>query len=151
MRAAAETALATIAGETGPVDTVVAGVTGMTAPTPQSELLAELITAAFAARHIRTMSDSNLAYLCAFAPGVGILVYAGTALDGFACGEDGSLVLVGGKGVIIDDAGGGYWIAMRGLRSILRREDEAPGSAWGTPLGRAFARRTGGDWPSVRK
>ncbi len=152
MRAAAEAALARIASEAGPLAGVVAGVTGMTAPTPESELLTELMRAAFGTSRIEAMSDSRLAYLCVFAPGEGVLVYAGTGSAASHLAADGALTLVGGKGVIIDDAGGGHWIATRALRSLLRREDAAPGSAWKTPLGRAFARRTGGaDWPSVRQ
>ncbi len=98
------------------------------------------------------MSDTRLAYLCAFAPGEGVLVYAGTGSAASHVAAEGGVTLVGGKGVIIDDAGGGYWIATRGLRSLLRREDARPGSAWKTPLGQAFARRSAGaDWPSVRQ
>ncbi len=152
VRAAAEAALSGIAAEAGPVESVLAGVTGMTAPTPESTLLTELVTILFGARRVEAMSDTKLAYLCAFAPGEGILVYAGTGSAASHVAADGSVTLVGGKGVIIDDAGGGYWIATRGLRSLLRREDAAPGSAWGTPLGKAFARAVGGaDWPSVRQ
>ncbi len=152
VRAAAEAALSVIAAEAGPVESVVAGVTGMTAPTPESALLTELVTTLLGAGRVETMSDTKLAYLCAFAPGDGILVYAGTGSAASHVATDGSVTLVGGKGVIIDDAGGGHWIATRGLRSLLRREDAAPGSAWGTPLGQAFARAVGGaDWPSVRQ
>jgi N-acetylglucosamine kinase-like BadF-type ATPase len=151
VRAAAEAALAAIAAATGPVENVLAGVTGMTAPTPESVLLTDLITEILEARRVEAMSDTKLAYLCVFAPGEGILVYAGTGSAAAHVAVDGGLTLVGGKGVIIDDAGGGYWIATRALRSLLRREDAAPGSAWETPLGQAFARAVGGaDWPSVR-
>ncbi len=152
VRAAAEAALRAIAMEAGPAERVVAGVTGMTAPTPESALLTELISGILGARQIEAMSDSRLAYLCAFKPGEGILVYAGTGSAASHVAADGSVTLVGGKGVIIDDAGGGYWIATHGLRSLLRREDAVPGSAWPTPLGHAFARLFGGaDWPSVRQ
>ncbi len=129
-----------------------AGVTGMTAPTPESALFSALVTEILGAARVSAMSDTTLAFRCAFAPGEGILVYAGTGSAAAHVATDGGLTLVGGKGVVIDDAGGGHWIATRGLRSLLRREDAAPGSAWGTPLGEAFARAVGGaDWPSVRQ
>jgi glucosamine kinase len=150
--AAAAASLEAIAAETGPVGAVVAGVTGLTAGTAEADALRSMIERAFGASRIAVMGDSRLAYLSVFAPGEGLLVYAGTGSIAAHVSRDDTLVTVGGKGVIIDDAGGGHWIATRALRSILRREDAEPGSAWGTPLGLAMAARIGGsDWPSVRR
>lgn len=152
IRAAAEASLRSIAGQAGPADAVVAGVTGLTAPSSEAAALRAIIAEAFGARDVAVMSDSRLAYLSAFAPGAGLLVYAGTGSVAIHVGDDGSSIAVGGRGVIIDDAGGGYWIATRALRSVLRREDASPGSAWPTPLGRALGERLGGvDWPTVRQ
>lgn len=152
MRAAAEASLASIAAETGPADAVVAGVTGLTAGTAECEIMAELIRKAFSAHRVMALGDGHLAYLSVFQPGEGLLVYAGTGSAASHVAADGTQTLVGGKGVVIDDAGGGHWIAVRALRSILRREDAVPDSAWSTPLGAALARRVGGrDWPLVRQ
>jgi glucosamine kinase len=53
--------------------------------------------------------------------------------------------------VLLDDAGGGYWIAREALRQVWRREDEAPGTGGDGPLGRAlFARLGGSDWATTR-
>lgn len=152
VRTAAEAALAAIAAEVGGADAVVVGVTGLTAGTAEAEALGAMIADAFAASRVAVMGDARLAFLSVFAPGEGHLVYAGTGSIAAHVAKDGALTLVGGKGVVIDDAGGGHWIATRALRSVLRREDAAPGSAWRTPLGLALSARIGGaDWPTVRQ
>jgi len=152
IRLAAKASLTAIAAAVGSAEAVVAGVTGLTNPSPEAEALSAMIAAAFGASRVAVMSDSRLAYLGVFAPGEGILIYAGTGSVASHVAADGALTLLGGKGVILDDAGGGYWIAVRALRGVLRREDEAPGSAWDTPLGRTLAARIGGcDWLSVRQ
>jgi N-acetylglucosamine kinase-like BadF-type ATPase len=151
VKAAAVAALAAIAAAAGPADVVVAGITGLPPGAPEAETLQAMLREVFGAAEIRLMSDLKLACLTAFAPGEGSLVYAGTGSAAAHVAEDGTFVAVGGKGVIIDDAGGGHWIAVAALRSVLRREDSAPGSGWETPLGQALAARLGGaDWPSVR-
>jgi glucosamine kinase len=149
--AQAERALAEIAATVGPVATVVAGVTGLSAGTPEAETLDRLIRQRLGATHTLIMSDIELAARTAFPPGEGILVYAGTGSIAAHLAADGTLHTAGGKGVLIDDAGGGYWIAVRALRAVLRAEDGEPGSGWATPLGRALAERLGGTaWPTVR-
>lgn len=152
VRAAAGASFKAIAAAAGPADIVVAGVTGLPPGAPETETLSAMLRAAFGAGEVLLMSDLRLACLTAFAPGEGSLVYAGTGSAAAHVARDGSFVAVGGKGVIIDDAGGGHWIAVAALRSVLRREDAAPGSGWKTPLGRALAARLGGaDWPSARR
>jgi glucosamine kinase len=152
MKTRAERVIAELSRDVGRVDRIVAGVTGLNTPSPESTQLSTMLEAAFLAGTVRLMPDSSLAYLTAFQPGEGILVYAGTGSVGAYVQPDGRLVLVGGKGVIIDDAGGGYWIAVQSLRSVLRADDHAPGSGWNTPLGAALEKRTGGrDWPTVRQ
>ena len=57
----------------------------------------------------------------------------------------------GGRGVLLDDGGGGYWIAREALRHIWRREDEAPGSWQASPMAEAvFAQLGGSDWSLSR-
>jgi N-acetylglucosamine kinase-like BadF-type ATPase len=57
----------------------------------------------------------------------------------------------GGRGAVIDDAGGGHWIARQALQLVWRAEDATPGAAAATPLGRALAQAVGGDdWPATR-
>jgi glucosamine kinase len=97
-------------------------------------------------------SDIEIAYLDSFAPGAGYLVYAGTGSIGAYIDSGGQLHRAGGRGVYLDDGGGGYWIARAALRHIWRLEDEAPGSWRSSPMAQAvFARIGGDDWALSRQ
>ena len=104
---------------------------------------------------IEIASDIEMACLASFAPGEGYVVYAGTgSIAGFV-DETGVLQRAGGRGVLIDDAGGGHWIATQALRALWRLEDEGPGSAASTPLGRCIGERIAermgaADWAATR-
>jgi glucosamine kinase len=149
--ARAEQAIVTMSRRIGRVDVIVAGITGLSRHTPEAVRLSNLLADSFGTSAITLMSDIELACRTVFAPGEGILVYAGTGSIAAHVTADGAIVTAGGKGVLIDDAGGGYWITIRALRAILRAEDTTPGSGWVTPLGRAMAEALGGsDWPVVR-
>jgi N-acetylglucosamine kinase-like BadF-type ATPase len=52
---------------------------------------------------------------------------------------------------LLDDAGGGFWIARQALRQIWRAEDEAPG-AWrnSAMAGAVFTHIGGSDWSASR-
>ena len=105
---------------------------------------------------IEIASDIEMACLASFAPGEGYVVYAGTgSIAGFV-DETGVLQRAGGRGVLIDDAGGGHWIATQALRALWRLEDEGPGSAASTPLGRCIGERIAermgaADWAATRQ
>jgi len=102
-----------------------------------------------AAVHVGT--DIELACRAAFAPGEGVLLVAGTGTIAAVLGVDGTLNRVGGRGAVVDDAGGGYWIAREALKLVWRLEDAAPGRGVATPLGRALAQAVGGeDWAATR-
>jgi glucosamine kinase len=136
----------------GRVDAIVAGITGLSRGAPEAMRLHELLAQAFGTQAITLMSDIELACRSVFTHGDGILVYAGTGSIAAHVMADGAVVTAGGKGVLIDDAGGGYWIAIRALRVILRAEDTRPGSGWSTPLGQFLTETLGGsDWPTVRQ
>jgi N-acetylglucosamine kinase-like BadF-type ATPase len=95
--------------------------------------------------------DMWIAYLSAFAPGEGVLVYSGTGSIGYFLGADKEVIRVGGRGSLIDDGGSAFWIAVHALRHVLRAEEERPRSGWATPLGAALARAVGGEgWNEVR-
>jgi N-acetylglucosamine kinase-like BadF-type ATPase len=98
------------------------------------------------------MSDIELACRAAFAPGAGIVVYAGTGSIAAFLDGSGTLQRAGGHGAVIDDAGGGHWIARQALRHIWRAEDEAPGAWRQSALARAvFAQVGGSDWAHTRQ
>jgi glucosamine kinase len=121
-----------------------AGVTGIGSSAPQ---LAEMLSEVFATpvNHIVVTSDVEVIYRGALAPGEGYLVYAGTGSIAAFVDHGGTLHRAGGRGVILDDAGGGYWIAREALRRIWRREDEQPGVWKSSPMAQALFAEVGGD------
>ncbi|WP_426192384.1 BadF/BadG/BcrA/BcrD ATPase family protein [Massilia sp. DWR3-1-1] len=97
-------------------------------------------------------SDIEIACLDSFAPGQGYLVYAGTGSIGAYIDADHAFHRAGGRGVVLDDGGGGFWIAREALRQIWRHEDEAPGAWQHSAMARAvFAHIGGSDWDLSRQ
>jgi N-acetylglucosamine kinase-like BadF-type ATPase len=130
---------------------VEAGLTGFGG---DSELLqrwlAELLHVDPAAVHFS--SDMEIAYRASFAPGDGYLVYAGTGSIGAFIDTDGQFHRAGGRGVVLDDGGGGFWIAKEALRHIWRLEDESPGAWRASIMARAVFDYVGGDdWAYSRQ
>jgi glucosamine kinase len=128
-----------------------AGVTGL-GPAQAAELATRVAqTLGLPEGAVTVASDVELAYRAAWAPGEGLLVYAGTGSIAAQLAPDGTLQRAGGRGAVIDDAGGGHWLAREALRLVWRAEDEQPGAGIATPLGRALARAVGGDdWATTR-
>lgn len=69
-------------------------------------------------------NDTTLAWHAAFPQGRGHLVSAGTGSVGMSFDAEGRRVIVGGRGILVDDAGSGVWIALRALDLLFRRIDE---------------------------
>ncbi|MTW12940.1 ATPase [Pseudoduganella eburnea] len=100
---------------------------------------------------ITLCNDIEVAYLDAFEPGEGYLVYAGTGSIAAFIDEQGEFHRAGGRGVTLDDAGGGYWIAREAMRRIWRGEDEQPGVWQESPMAHAVFDHIGGsDWSFSR-
>ena len=115
-----------------------------------ANFLADMLGVAPAAVALRT--DIEIAYLDCFAPGEGYLVYAGTGSIAAWIDAQGQFHRAGGRGVTLDDGGGGFWIARKALRSIWRREDEQPGAWQTSAMARAvFAQIGGSDWDRSRQ
>jgi N-acetylglucosamine kinase-like BadF-type ATPase len=149
-RAAALAALSAFAAQVAAVATpsrVVAGITGLEAGSEVAVLYARHLADAFGTAAVTVLNDMDIAYLAAFAPGEGILVYAGTGSVGYHVAADRSVTRIGGHGYLIDDAGGGFWIGRQALRHVLRARDAraAPGA-----LDRAVAAMAGDSWDAVR-
>ena len=127
-----------------------AGVTGFGGDgAALQQMLAELFGLAPAA--VALTSDIESAYLASFAPGEGYLVYAGTGSIGAFIDSTGQFHRAGGRGVYLDDGGGGYWMARAALRHIWRGEDEEPGRWRASPMAHAvFAQIGGDDWALSR-
>lgn len=131
---------------------VVAGITGF-ADARERDGLAAMIAHALAINSdaVQISNDIDIAYRDLFAPGAGYLVYAGTGSIAAFIDSANQFHRVGGHGGILDDAGGGVWIALEALRHIWRAEDECPGSWRQSALGRElFARIGGNDWAASR-
>lgn len=97
-------------------------------------------------------NDIEIAYLASFKPGEGYLVYAGTGSIGAYIDDHGGFHRAGGRGVVLDDGGGGFWIAREALRHIWRREDEQPGAWENSPMAHAVFQHVGGsDWSFSRQ
>lgn len=130
---------------------VCAGLTGFGG---DSAVLTDWLAALLAvpASAIGLCNDIEIAYLDSFAPGEGYLVYAGTGSIAAFIDTGGILHRAGGRGVVLDDGGGGFWIAREAMRRIWRREDEAPGAWQDSALARAVFEHVGGsDWSFSRQ
>jgi N-acetylglucosamine kinase-like BadF-type ATPase len=97
-------------------------------------------------------NDIEIAYLASFRPGEGYLVYSGTGSIGAFIDAGGGFHRAGGRGVVLDDGGGGFWIAREALRHIWRLEDERPGAWEASPMAHAVFQHVGGsDWSFSRQ
>ncbi len=149
----AEIAAAVRAHQPGgqPVGALIAGLTGFDGD--QAPLFAALASQALGvpAAAVQTLNDIELVCHNSFAPGEGIVVYGGTGSVAAFLDAQGRLQRAGGRGVVIDDAGGGHWIAREALRLVWRGEDEQPGAWQGSALARAVFGHIGGSgWAVTR-
>ncbi len=129
---------------------LVAGITGLTGDSPQADQARQMLSEALRLdpARIEVQDDLWIGYHAVFQPGEGHVVYAGTGSVGMHIRADGSVLRVGGRGVLIDDAGSAFAIGRAALALLYRRIDrgDAPG-----PLGEAlFAEVGGDDWNTMR-
>lgn len=95
--------------------------------------------------------DVELAFHAAFAPGTGHLIVAGTGSVGLSVSPDGGVTRVGGRGILIDDAGSASWIALRALDALFRAQDRDGDFRAAPALARAFEAAVGAKgWPGAR-
>jgi N-acetylglucosamine kinase-like BadF-type ATPase len=128
-----------------------AGVTGL--DPVHADAFAQRLAASLGTAPGSTHACSDIELLCraAFPGGEGIVLYAGTGSIAALRAADGTLQRAGGRGALIDDAGGGHWIACQALRQVWRAEDDTPGVWQASPLARRLFERLGGaDWASTR-
>lgn len=150
------TAFATIAASLDPrrfaIVSVTLGVTGFGAAVRGE--VKEIVAGAFevAGDAIIVIDDVALAYLANFAPGEGHLVSAGTGSIGIHIAADGGFTRVGGRGILIDDAGSGSWIALRALDLMFRELDHSGSFGKVAVLAERMFHEVGGaDWSDVRQ
>ena len=128
-----------------------AGLTGLGGASAQLQLwLSTLFD--IPASSIALCNDIEIAYAACFQPGEGYLVYAGTGSIGAWIDGAGVFHRAGGRGVMLDDGGGGFWIAREALRHIWRSEDEQPGAWTASSMACAVFEHVGGsDWDLSRQ
>ena len=135
----------------GRVCGVVAGITGLSATAPEAATAATLLADAIgvAPARVHVEDDIWIAYHAAFAPGEGHVVYSGTGSIGVHIRRDGTVVRVGGRGMLIDDAGSAFWLGREALNHIWRaRDEDRPATS---PLAEAMFTVIGGtDWDRAR-
>jgi glucosamine kinase len=133
------------------VTAVAAGITGLDAA--QVPLMQRLLAQAFGAAQALACNDIELLCRAHTQPGSGALVLvAGTGSIAAALDAAGLLQRAGGRGVLIDDAGGGAWIALQALRLVWRAEDAQAGASERGPLAQALAAAVGGaGWAAARQ
>ncbi|MGB3335881.1 MAG: BadF/BadG/BcrA/BcrD ATPase family protein [Devosia sp.] len=149
-------ALSAIAAEIGTarytIVSVTAGLTGYGAAVLGD--VKTLLGAIFgvAVDRIVVVDDVALAYVANFAPGEGHLISAGTGSIGIHIGKGGDFIRVGGRGILIDDAGSGSWIALRALDRIYRALDHHGSFENVERLAHHLLAHVGGqDWSDVRQ
>lgn len=101
---------------------------------------------------VSVSDDVELAFHAVFRPGGGHLVVAGTGSVGLSVSAAGQVTRVGGRGMLIDDAGSGSWIALRALDALLRAQDRDGDFRAAPDLHGALSAMIGSDltWPDIR-
>ena len=109
----------------------VLGLTG-SGLTPDTDLIAATAQAlSLPETCIWVMNDMQLAGHTAFGHAQsGHLIAAGTGSVGLHKAADGQMHIIGGRGILIDDAGSGAWIGLQALKALWRRIEET-----GAPTG----------------
>lgn len=155
MRAQVWAALDTLLSETKPyaLEAVVAGITGLDAGTKEARQIAAHIGQALglSEEQVAVFNDMDLVYRAHFAPGEGVVVYAGTGSVAYSIAPDGTVYRAGGHGYLIGDEGAGFWIGKTALRHLMRWHDAGLDTA-SYPLARHLYAVLGGrDWPRIRE
>jgi N-acetylglucosamine kinase-like BadF-type ATPase len=115
-------------GHGSPVDTVSAGVSGLTHDNRVSADLHGAVTHHGVGR-VLLAHDSITSYLGALGDERGVVVASGTGVVTLAVGEA-RVARVDGWGYLIGDAGSGYWLGRAALDAVMRAHDgRAPATA----------------------
>ena len=126
-----------------------AGVTGLTKGLDHAVWLEQTMTEALSLERCAVIGDMDLAYRAHYQPGAGIVLYAGTGSIAYHITKTLEVKRAGGRGFLIDDAGGGYWIGQQALRLIVRQMDA--GLPTNDPLSSAVLQQIGSsDWERIR-
>lgn len=128
-----------------------AGLPGLSAGSAQAEAARAHLAAALglSARQVSVEGDLDLAYRAHFAPGEGVLIYAGTGSIAYHVTTSGQTLRAGGRGYRIGDDGAGASLGRGALRHVTDALDFGQGATG--PLAEEVAAVTGGlDWDTLR-
>lgn len=142
--------LAATAVSHGQVLSIRAGVTGFGG---DAHTLPDMLADSFSLLNgaISVSNDIEIAYLDIFQPGTGYLIYAGTGSIAAYIDENREFHRAGGRGYLLDDAGGGFWIAREAMRELWRAEDERPDHWKNSEMAKRLFKLIGGnDWNMSR-
>ncbi len=132
-------------------EAVLAGITGFTKDSLASQTMTKLIADKFKIRpaKVKLENDMYIAYRNAFELGQGVLIYAGTGSIAYYQDQE-RIIRAGGRGYLIDDAGGGFWIGKEALKAVLRYEDSAksPTSPLATEI---YKNLNTNQWPEIKE
>jgi N-acetylglucosamine kinase-like BadF-type ATPase len=131
-RAAVLAALADAGGETDQISAAFFGLAGVRNES-EREPLRELLRQLLPTGRIELAGDLEVAHAGALGGGPGVVVVAGTGSGAWGKNAAGETAQAGGWGWLVDDKGGGYWLALRGLSAAVEGED---GRGAATVLGR---------------
>ena len=120
---AAETAVAAIARDFGPVDEVIVGAAGALAAPDAARALGDALLASLGTQRVTVTSDAVIAHAGALNGEPGVVLIAGTGVVAVAIDANGALRTADGWGPWLGDEGGGAWIGAAGLRAALRAHD----------------------------
>jgi glucosamine kinase len=133
-------------------ESLCAGMTGFGAPAADDIRTMASMALGLPPEAVLVMDDIAMAYAAHFHPGEGHLVSAGTGSIGIHITPTGEVIRVGGRGILIDDAGSGSWIALQGLDHIYRALDHTGTFAEVEALAREMFLAVGGtSWSDVRQ
>ncbi len=131
------------AGATLPARVLWAGIAGA-GNDPARSVVQEALQDAGIAETVHVGRDARAAFHDAFGSEPGILLISGTGSIALGRGVDGSMVRIGGWGVLLGDEGSGYAMGMAALRAVVRAED---GRSMKTRLRDPILAKLGADRP----
>ena len=112
--------ICTTAYKVGPISKVIAGISGLDSKSDQANWIRSAIEKSLNIKDILISDDLFFVFLGLFAPGKGLLVYAGTGCIAYHLTKEYRVIRANGYGYLIDDCGGGFWIGQQALKEWLR-------------------------------
>ncbi len=138
--------------DAGPIGQVISGIAGLDGGSSTSRWYRTAIAKTFGVTldHTIAADDLGMVYLGNFAPGQGIVVYAGTGSIAVHVDKARHLVRAGGYGYLIEDAGGGFWISKQALRAFLIALEQGPIAPSATLFTQLLAVFGSSDWGDIK-